>query len=509
MKAFSYRYTHPLKNALEWERSLKTKSEKYWIKRGEAMQLALFHDMAERVPAYKKFLKSHHIDPKRITTSSGMRIVPTIDKDNYLRKYPLQELCWDGKLSEVHSVISSTSGSTGEPFYFPRTALQDEQYALLAELYLRTNFSIEKKRTLYINAFPLGVWIGGLFTYAAISKVAERGNYPLSLINPGINIPAVLRAIQKFSQEFDQILIGSYGPFLKDILDEGERMGISWEKLNIGFIFSAEGFSEEFRDHILTRSSKKSKLTASLNHYGTVDLGTMSHETPLAIMLRKEIVSSSSLRAAIFREPFKTPTLTQFIPELFHFEQDAKDHLLVSGYSGLPLVRYDLKDYGHVITKSTMETHFEESGKSLHALSANAGINPTVWNLPFVQVFERTDFSVSYFAFQIYPETIRRVVGGAKFRSICSGKFTMQVLYDKTHHQRLEIHIEQMPDVRTTPKSFTKQLVDAIHLQLCKESSEYAKTFQEKGAGLLPIIIMHPHGDPTYFTSGAKQKWVK
>lgn len=509
MKAFSYRHTHPLHDTVLWERSLKKKSEKYWMERGKSMQLCLFHDMAERVPAYKKFLRSHQVDPKKITAWADMLSVPTIDKDNYLRKYPLPQLCWDGKLSEVNNVISSTSGSTGEPFYFPRTTLQDDQYALLAELYLRTNFSIDKKRTLYINAFPLGVWIGGLFTYAAISKVAERGKYPLSLINPGINIPAALRAIQKLAPEFDQILIGSYGPFLKDILDEGERTGIIWDKLDIGFIFSAEGFSEEFRDHILTRSKKKNKITATLNHYGTVDLGTMSYETPLAILLRKEIVASDLLRNAVFREPWKTPTLTQFIPELFYFEQDTSEHLLVSGYSGLPLVRYDLKDYGHVIEKSALEKHFANSGKSTHAIVGKAGISNTVWNLPFVQVFERTDLSVSYFAFQIYPETIRRAVGSERFRATCSGKFTLQVLFDKTHHQRLEIHIEQMPHIHTITLTLKKQLLDAIHVQLLKESSEYEKTFHEKGAQLLPIIIMHLHGDSGYFLSGTKQKWVQ
>ena len=285
---FSFKYSFPLTDAKAWENALKTKKESYWLARGKKMQFALFHDMAKRVPAYKHFLKKNRIDPKRIRTHDDLATVPAIDKDNYLRKYNLAQLSWDGKLSDEYHVISSTSGSSGEPFYFPRTTLQDEQYALLAELYLRTNFQIHKKRTLYINAFPLGVWIGGLFTYAAVATVGARGTYPLSLINPGINITGVLRAVKKFSKEYDQIIIASYGPFLKDILDEGTKEGIKWSNLNVGFIFSAEGFSDSFREHILTHTNKKNKLTASLNHYGTVDLGTMSHETPLAILWFRE-----------------------------------------------------------------------------------------------------------------------------------------------------------------------------------------------------------------------------
>ncbi len=506
---FFFRYTYPLDDIASWEKALTTKKESFWVNRGKKMQLALFDDMARRVPAYKQFLKKHKIDPKKIRTHNDLLSVPTINKDNYLRAYPLSDLSWDGRLGDVHHIISATSGSTGEPFYFPRTTLQDQQYALLAELYLRTNFQIQNKRTLLINAFPLGVWIGGLFTYAAITTVAERGSYALSLINPGINIPATLRAVKKFGAEFDQIIIASYGPFLKDILDEGAREGIKWKTLDLGFIFSAEGFNESFRDHVLTHTNKKNKITASLNHYGTVDLGTMSYETPLAILARKTIERTPDLRNTLFHEPFKTPTLTQFIPELFYFEQTADAHLLVSGYSGLPLVRYDLNDYGHVYSKEHLSKEFADAGEDVALLAQKSGIAPTIWNLPFVQVFERTDFSVSYFAFQIYPETVRRAVGSDEFSAICSGKFTLLVTFDQHHHQRLEVHVEQMPHVRSVSLRAQKRLQRKVHDQLMKESSEYEKTFHEKGIQLFPQIVMHTHGDPAYFPSGGKQKWVK
>ena len=505
----TYQYSFPLNDVKAWEHALATKKESYWILRGKKMQFALFHDMAKRVPAYKRFLKKNHINPKRIRTHEDLSTIPAIDKDNYLRQYDLTELSWDGKLADAHHVISSTSGSSGEPFYFPRTSLQDEQYALLAELYLRANFHIHKKRTLYINAFPLGVWIGGLFTYAAITIVGERGNYPLSVINPGINIAGVLRAVKKFGKTYDQIIIASYGPFLKDILDEGTKEGIKWSTLDIGFIFSAEGFSESFRGHILTHTKKKNKVTASLNHYGTVDLGTMSHETPLAIVARQHIDKSATLREALFHEQYKTPTLTQYIPELFYFEQTADAHLYVSGYSGLPLIRYDLKDYGNVIEKKVLTQEFAQRGMNIDKLAQRAGIGKTVWDLPFVQVFERTDFSVSYYAFQIYPETIRRAIEECEHKKVCSGKFTMEVTYDASHHQRLLVHIEQSKGVPNTKKSRVNAMQSVVHKQLLIESSEYEKTYREKGESVLPTIIMHTHGDPLYFPSGAKQKWVK
>ncbi len=506
---FSFRYLHSFEDIEKWEESLKNKTESFWLQRGKKMQLALFFDMAKRVPAYKKFLRTNNINLNSIRTQQDLARVPSIDKNNYLRAYALPELCWDGDLTSVHKIISSTSGSSGEPFFFPRTKTQDDQYALIAELYMRANFSIQHKRTLYINAFPLGVWIGGLFTFSAITRLAERGKYPLSIINPGINISAVITAIKKFEHEYDQIIIGSYGPFLKDIIDEGELQGIHWSKINLGFVFSAEVFSEEFRKHILKYTSKKNPLTATLNHYGTVDLGTMSYETPLAILARQLILSSEITTESLFHGKWKTPTLTQYMPEMFYFEDGGKNDLYVSGYSGIPLVRYDLKDRGNVYTKKFIESELSKSKIDLEKISKQSGISASTWNLPFVQVFERTDMSVSYYAFQVYPETIRRALIKKEFSLITSGKFTMQVTYNTSFKQELHIYIEAMPAVKQVSKTSSKKILEAIHHQLLSENSEYAKTHNEKGKRALPNISFFQHGDPKFFTSGAKQKWVK
>src|SRR5476651_744614 len=131
--------------------SLLSRPETYWILRGEKRVLNLFHQMSERVPAYKDFLKKNKIPTEKIQTILDLKKVPTIDKDNYLRAYLLKDLCWDGKLSEKQWTIAATSGSTGDPFYFPRESSQDWQYAIIAEMYMRTNFEIHKKTTLYID----------------------------------------------------------------------------------------------------------------------------------------------------------------------------------------------------------------------------------------------------------------------------------------------------------------------------------------------------------------------
>ena len=85
------------KDPLWLERELTKRPESSWRKLGEKRALGLFHAMSVRVPAYKDFLKQHKVDPEKIRGVKDFSQLPTIDKDNYLRKYPRQDLCWDGE----------------------------------------------------------------------------------------------------------------------------------------------------------------------------------------------------------------------------------------------------------------------------------------------------------------------------------------------------------------------------------------------------------------------------
>jgi phenylacetate-CoA ligase len=484
---------------------LSREPEGVWRRRGERRALNLFRAMAERVPAYKDFLKNNNFSSNSVQSIRDFKKVPAIDKDNYLRKYPLEMLCWDGEFSHGQWVVSATSGSTGKPFYFPREESQDWQYAITAELYLRTNFAIHKKSTLYIVAFPMGAWIGGLFTYEALKIVAEHGGYSLSIITPGIHKQEVIKAVKQLGHQFDQIIIGAYAPFLKDILDDGRREGVEWEKYDLGFVFSAEAFSEKFRDYVLNTIDSRQPLKATLNHYGTVDLGTMAHETPESILIRRTLVETGQLDL-LFPEKHRQPTLTQYNPELFYFEE-VDQHLFCTAYSGLPLVRYDLKDYGGVLPRTNVVTRLTSAGFDLHQLAVKNNIDDTLWNLPFVYVYERDDFSVSYYAFLIYPDTIRRALQHDDLHKMVTGKFSVEADYDNEGRQRLNVHIETKHAVQHTPE-LNRALKKALHETLVEESSEYRETARMIGEDAQPIIYLWEYEDPTHFRAGTKQKWV-
>lgn len=493
------------RNAEVLQHKLHTEAEQIWLRRGQKRALHLFEAMAARVPAYKDFLKSHNFSASSVKGYEDFAQIPPINKDNYLRKYPKNMLCWDGEFSHGQWVISTTSGSTGQPYYFPREHSQDWQYAISAELYLRNNFDIQHKNTLYIVAFPMGAWIGGLFTYEALKIVAENGGYNLSIITPGIHKQEVINAVGQLGDSFDQIIIGAYAPFLKDILDDGAREGIDWKKYNLGFVFSAEAFTENFRDYAIKMSGARDPLRSSLNHYGTVDLGTMAHETPESILIRRQLVADGNLKA-LFPEAVRQPTFAQYNPELFWFE--AEEHnLFCTAYSGLPLVRYDLKDYGGVINRTEAHRLLKEQNIDIEKAIKQAGINEQTWNLPFVYVYERNDFSVSYYAFLIYPDMIRRALQDEAFEDMLTGKFSMLTDYNKDGRQHLYIHCELKHGHKSDHQK-VKQVTDIIHKRLIEESSEYRETSKMVGEAAKPIVKLWKYEDQAYFKPGTKQRWV-
>ncbi len=487
-------------------RDLTVKPEKFWLKRGESKLLRLFKQSSRHIAAYKKFLKANGFDPKKITKLRDISSVPPVDKNNYLRKYPLDSLCWNGNFKHSHWIFAATSGSTGQPFYFPRTAEQDLQYAALAELYLVHNFQIDKKSTLYINGFAMGVWIGGVFTYQAIHDVAQRGNYSLSIINPGLNKQEIIKAVTNLGPKFEQIIIGGYPPFVKETIDEGLAQGLNWKKYKLGFVFSAEPFSEKFRDYIINTTGLKNPYTGTLNHYGTADQGTLAYGTPLCILIKRLALKNPKLFAAIFPEVQRLPTLAQYFPEMFYFEEQ-KGQLLCSAYSGLPLFRYDLKDRGGVITFGQMSEIFGSAGMNLEQEVRKANLLDSLWHLPFVYVYERSDMAVTLFGANIYPEHIKEAHLQSNTVKHFTGKFTLEVKYNKHHSPVLHVHTELKKNILPSTR-LNRIIKEEIIKKLLEKNSEYKNNYAMMPKKNSPKIKLWTNQSPPFFKDGGKQKWA-
>ena len=482
------------------------KDSKWWEREGRKRALALFHDAAQRVPAYKDFLKKNGIkDHTNIVTWEDFQRVPLTSKKDYLRQYPLEKLCWDGHLNK-QLVFTATSGSTGQPFYFPRTERLDWQMSVAVESFLKNNKQDIKKPTLVIDGFGMGIWIGGLITYKGFEMAAARGRYPISIATPGINKEEIFKVLKNIAPLYKEIIFGGYPPFVKDIVDEAPGRGIDLKKMNIRFIFAAELFGERFREYIAKHAGVKNMYVDNLHIYGTADIGTMAWETPTSILMKRLALKNKKLFESIFGTIEKCPTFAQYNPREHLFEE-MEGRLLVTGNNALPLIRYDLGDNGGVVSYREAEKCVKDSGVDLVKEAKRVGIKK-LYGLPLVYVYERSDFSTTLYGLQIYPETIREVLLKKNLHPHVTGKFKMITSFDDAQNQHLEIHIE-LKKGKEDSGELTGILADEIFEFLRQHNSEFKELSNHLKERARPKINLWPAEHPTHFKPGAKQKWIQ
>ncbi|OGG57351.1 hypothetical protein A2853_02425 [Candidatus Kaiserbacteria bacterium RIFCSPHIGHO2_01_FULL_55_17] len=472
-----------------------------WTRIQERTSLHLFQKAASRVPAYKDFLKKNKINPKSITSFRELKNVPFTNKQNYLRAYPMEALLWDGNI-RAPFVFSATSGSTGKPFYFPHGPDLDFQYSILADLFLE-NGAYKNKPTLVLITFGMGVWIGGVFTFQAFELASKRGKN-VSILTPGINKAEIMHALRDLAPNFTQTILIGYPPFVKDMLDDAVLEGIDLRPLNIRLMFAAEGFSERFRDHLVKAAHVRSPYLDTLNIYGTADIGAMAYETPTSILARRLALSNDSGFKALFGPIEKTPTLAQYNPLFTSFEAEGGS-ILLTGDNAMPLVRYAVGDTGGVHSFDELQDRMKENGLSLKK-QAKASRAP-LYQLPFVYVYERADFSTKLYGAIMYPEHVREALQDEKLLAHVTGRFAMRALTNEKHDQYLEVNVELREHTKHSTE-LSERVQTAITKNLLTRNSEYRNNHTSMGKRVVPEIIFWPHEDPKYFKPTIKQKWV-
>lgn len=482
------------------------KKSDFWVKEGQKRSLKLFKDITKRVPAYEDFLKKNKINPRKINTWVDFQSVPPMDKKKYLKQYLLKKYCWDGTLAKP-LVFTATSGSTGEPFYFPRGEQLDWQYSIFLETYFK-NSSIKSGSTLVIVGFGMGVWIGGLITYKAFEMLALRNNYPVSIITPGVNKLEIIHALKKLAPYFNQVILVSYPPFMKDIIDEAINEGIDFKKINLRLLLAAESFTENFRDYLTEKTNIKNVLLDTANIYGSADIGAMASETPLAILIRRLAINNKNLFNDIFGQIQKTPTLAQYNPLFINFEA-LNGEILLTGNNAIPLVRYAIGDNGGVLTFTEIKEKFKKHNINLKKEATRAGIKDKMYELPFVYIYERNDFSVKLYGAIIFPEPIREALLDNSVKELVTGKFTIVTKIDKELNQYLEINIELKKNIKTPRKNLITVISNLIVRKLLEKNSEYKNNYIIISKKVVPRLIFWPYEHPQYFKPGIKQKWIK
>jgi phenylacetate-CoA ligase len=466
-----------------------------------ASALELFHAVARDVPAYRTFLERAGVDVDAVRTTADFARLPTTTKDNYHRAFPLHLLCRDGRL-DACDFVALSSGSTGEPSGWPRFIADEMGTAMRFEQVLGDAMSAARTRTLGVICFALGSWVGGMYTTAACRHIAAKG-YPLTLVTPGNHRTEILRVIRALAPSFEQIVLFGYPPFLKDVIDAGRSEDIGWERYSVRLVTAGEVFSEDWRSLVCDRLGQKDPHLRTASMYGTADGGVLANETPLSIRIRQFLADRPDAARELFGEA-RLPSLCQYDPLHRYFEEDHGE-LLFTGDGGAPLVRYRILDRGGVIGFHDLIAFLKDHGSDPVGELRGEGSIPTR-QLPFVYVFGRSNFALSFYGANVYPENVAIALERPDAARHITGKFVMEVARNSDQDPALRVVVELAQNVATGAE-FASDLALAIRIEIERVNSEFLHYVPSERR--TPVVELLPFGHPDYFPVGVKHRYSR
>lgn len=466
-----------------------------------ATALALFRDVAATVPAYADLLAEHGVEPGRVRTAEDWAALPLVTKDAYIRRFPLARRCRGGDLSRS-DLVAVSSGSTGEPTLWPRFLSDELPVARRFEQVFHDSFEADRRRTLAVVCFPLGTWVGGMFTVACLRHLAVKG-YPITTVTPGNQKPEILRVVRALAPDFEQTVLLGYPPFLKDVLDGGIAEGLPWRAFRPKLVLAGEVVSEEWRALMGERAGLTRPLHDSASLYGTADAGVLGTETPLTVCVRRFLAARPDAARALFGEA-RLPTLVQYDPSSRWLEA-REGKIVLSADGGAPLVRYDIDDRGGVLPYPELVARVRDLGLDAEAevrRQGERGVRP----LPFAYVFGRAHLAVSFYGANVFPEMVSVALEQPETREFVTGKFVMEVEEDLARDRRLHLAVELAPGAVASEER-AAAVTDAVVAALLRLSSEFAKYVPLERRR--PKVTLRPAGDPAWFPAGVKHRYTR
>ena len=437
-----------------------------WVRAGKEFRIA-----QTRVPAYQKFLEANGWTCPSANIREIVASLPIMDKKNYILPYSTEERCLDGKFFAEGVVIDESSGSTGIPYNWVRSAREREMVKDVIGVYLRYCFGDQKY--IVLNLFSMGAWATG-FNMALASQ-------SLGVVKSvGPDVDKILNTMRFFGNKYPYILNG-YPPFLKHLVDEAEKRGFNWKDYAIHILVGGEGMSEGLRDYLL----KYAKTVFS--GYGASDLEIgIAGENPLTVMIRKLCLDDVALRQTLFGTDQRLPMLFQYNP-FDHLVEIVQKEIVVTiskPWTLSPRIRYNIKDEGGMITFDDMKARLLRHNIDLLELERKCDYPR--WYLPFLYVYGRKDSTISVMGANIYPEDVESVVYSDPTLAKFVHSYSMSLVEDAQGNPRPCFEFELSDPERKSEVESTLRRILPPGLSLL--SMDYKKAREEYPESLEPII---------------------
>ncbi len=434
-----------------------------WVARTRAS--AAFFNARRRVPAYQEFLREHGaLDVTRFED------VPAMDKANYIKRWPIEQLCQGGRLPTRGAVIDESSGSSGQASNWIRGPSERAAARRLLQFATRSAFGDEP--FVLLNAFALGPWATGMNVSMSLVDLCV-----LKSIGP--DAAKVIGTLQLLGPKYKYVIAG-YPPFLKGLVDTAD---FDWSKFDVCAVVGGEGMSQPLRAALNRRFRK------TISSFGASDLEiNIAVETDFTIALRDAIASTPALGEELYgRESL--PMVFQYDPLNYFIESDENRNLLftINRLENVsPRIRYNIRDRGVVRPAGQVADVAARHGARLPALQVD---------LPLLFHWGRQDNAVGFYGCKITPEDIQHVILRIDLLGEGVTNFALHPYEDDDANKRVEIWFElantgDLPDAGL--------LRDAVLRELASVNQDFRESIKMVPADRRPAVKVFAQGQSPF-----------
>lgn len=433
-----------------------------------------------RVPAYRMLLeRTGWSDRPGLPPAERLRRLPVTDKTTYVKAFSTEDRCLDGRIPLVGTQIDESSGASGTPFNWVRSAAELRDVHRLMHQFTRYYCGTG---VITINGFSMGAWATGV-------NVGEAMRFNGMVKSTGPDIDKILYTLEFFGPRYRYVLTG-YPPFLKHLVDEGRTRGFDWRAYRITGMVGGEGMTEGLRTY-LERS-----FDAVYSGYGASDLDIgIAAEFPITVWVRKRTAADRRLHAALFGDDPRLPMLFQYNPLEHYIEINEQGELIFTiNRLGVlsPRIRYNIHDSGGVIAFDRVLAVLREFG--LDPVAACRRPGQPVFRLPFLYLFGRSDSTLSYMGANIYPEDIEEALFGDADDERQLGAYCLELVDVGAGEQRPCVHVEVHEAAAVDQGELAERLRRRILDRLQQSNRDFRAAIAEDASAGELLVRLHSAG---------------
>jgi phenylacetate-CoA ligase len=437
-------------------------------------------------PAYARFLAdSGFAEPRPWRWSA----VPVTTKDNYVKRYSIEDRCYGGALSGRGEVIDESSGSSGMPNNWIRN--RHERHDVTRILQLSYGLIYHDPRRILLNCFALGPWATGMHVSMSLAEVG-------TLKSIGPDAAKLENTLRLFGPRYRYIVFG-YPPFVKSFVD-GTSLNLS--EYHLDLVVGGEGITEALRGYLLRH------FKSVVSSYGASDLEiNIGVETEWSIALRALCAREPELSKQLFGRDVP-PMIFQYNP-LDYLIETLEDGELVfticRGRGAAPKLRYNLHDLGGVLPFAPLRRTLRARGQDPDAFARRFS------HFPVLYVYGRADLTVAFFGAKLYPADVESVVLAHPALATIVHSFQFESFENERVDRRLGIHLELVPGrtPETVPLDCAALAAD-FYAGLARSNQDFREVKRMFGPDAIEVHL-HAHGSGRF--AGAdirlKRQYVK